>query len=121
MKLQLILSLMITKGSRVITSDKLKYKPSSNIYFENLFNYDDIDWGVIYMLPLLVTHSTYMRSFQYKILYIILCLNKKHHNFGIKSSRLCSLCNLYDETQFHIFYECDLMVGFSPMFSMFLL
>ena len=25
----------------------------------------------------------------------------------MKSSPLCSFCNLYDETLFHIFYECD--------------
>ena len=72
-----------------------------------MLNYDDIGWKVIYMLPRLVTHNTYMRSFQYKILNNILYLNKKLHIFGIKSSPLCSFCNLYDETPFHIFYECD--------------
>ena len=86
---------------------KVKNKPSSNIYFENLFNYHDIDWTAVYMLPRLVTHNTYMRSFQYKILNNILYLNKKLHIFGIKSSPLCSFCNLYDETPCHIFYECD--------------
>ena len=59
------------------------------------------------MLPSLVTHNTYMISFQYKILNNILYLNKKLHIFGIKSSPLSSFCNLYDETPFHIFYECD--------------
>ena len=63
---------------------KVQNKPSSNICFENLFNYDDIDWTAIYMLPRLVTYNTYMRSFQYKILNNILYLNKKLHIFGIK-------------------------------------
>ena len=62
---------------------KVQDKPSSNIYFENLLNYDYIDWTAIYMLLRLVTHDTYMRSFQYKILNNILYLNKKL--FGIKS------------------------------------
>ena len=35
-------------------------KPSSNIYFENLFNENDMDWAAIYRLPCLVTHNTYM-------------------------------------------------------------
>ena len=48
-----------------------------------------------------------MRSFQYKILNNVLFLNKKLHTFGIKPSRLCSLCNLYDKTLYHMFYECD--------------
>ena len=77
MKLELILSLII-KGSGVISFDKLtsieiysilvlklQNKPFSNIHFENLlFNYDDIDWTAINMLPRLVTHNAYMRSFQ---------------------------------------------------------
>ena len=95
---------LITQDSRVITLDKLtsteicfililkvQNKPSSNIYFENLFNYNDIDWTAIYMLPHLVTHNTCMRSFQYKILNNIIYLNKKIHIFGIKSPPLCSL------------------------------
>ena len=86
---------------------KVQNKPFSNIYFENLFNYSDIYWTAIYILPRLVTHNTYMRSFQYKILNNILYLNKKLNIFGIKSSPLCCFCNLYEETLFHIFYECD--------------
>ena len=71
----------LIKGSRVITLDKLtpieiysiliskvQNKPSSNIYFGNLFNDYNIDWTAIYMLPHLVTYNTYMRSFQCKIL-----------------------------------------------------
>ena len=86
---------------------KVQSKSSSNIYFENLFNHDDIDWTANYVLQRLVTHNTYMRPFQYKILNNILCLNKKLHTFGIKSSPLWSFCNLHDETPFHIFCECD--------------
>ena len=59
------------------------------------------------MLPRLATYNTYMRYLQYKLLNNILFLNKKLHIFGIKSSPLCSFCNLCDETPLHIFYECD--------------
>ena len=59
------------------------------------------------MLPRLITYNTYMRYFQYKILNNALFLNKKLHTFGIKPSPLCSFCNLYYETPYHIFYECD--------------
>ena len=86
---------------------KAQKKPSSNIYFENLFNCDDIDWSAIYMLPRLVTHDTFMRSFQYKILNNIVYLNKKLHFFEITSSPPRYFCNLYDETPFHMFYEWD--------------
>ena len=82
-------------------------KPSSNIYFENLFHDYNIDWTAIYTLPRLITNNTYMRSCQYKILSNVLFVNKKLHTFGIKPSPLCSFCNLYDETPYHMFYECD--------------
>ena len=59
------------------------------------------------MLPRLATYNTYMQSFQYKLLNNVLFLNEKLHIFGIKSSPLCSFCNLCDETPLHIFYECD--------------
>ena len=38
----------------------------------------------------------------------VIFLNKKNHAFEIKPSPLCSFfCNLYDETLYAIFYECD--------------
>ena len=64
-----------------ILISKVQNKPSSNIYFENLFTDYNIDWTAIYMLPRLVTYNTYMQSFQYKILNNVLFLNKKLHNF----------------------------------------
>ena len=111
----------LIKSSRVITLDKLtsseiysmlnlkvQNKPSSNIYFENLFNDYNIDWTGIYMLPRLLTCNTYMRFFQYKILNNVLFLNKTLYTFGIKPSPLCSFCNLYDETPLYIFYSASL-------------
>ena len=59
------------------------------------------------MLPRLAKHNTYMRSFQYRLLNKVLFLSKKLHIFEIKSSPLCSFCNLFDETPLHILYECD--------------
>ena len=116
MKLQLTLTNHhIIIGSRVLILDKLtsteiysiliskiQNKPS-HIYFENLFDDNDIDLLIIYMLPRLATYNTYMQSFQYKLLNNILFLNI----FGIKSSLVCSFCNLYDKTPLNTFYECD--------------
>ena len=59
------------------------------------------------MLPRFVTYNIYMWSIQYKISNNVLFLNKKLQSFGIKPSSLCSFCNFYDKTSFHIFYERD--------------
>ena len=65
----------LIQSSRVITSDKLasteiysifiskvQNKPSSNIYFENLFDNYSIDWAAVYMLLHLVTYNTYVQN-----------------------------------------------------------
>ena len=72
-----------------------------------MFNDNDIDQAAIYMPPCLVTHNTYMRSCQYKILYNILILDKKTSYFWNKVISTVFFLKLYDETSFHIFYECD--------------
>ena len=81
----------LVKGARVIklTSTEIysilisrtQNKPSSNNYFENLYNDYNIDWTAIYTPPRLITNNTYLRSFQYKILNNILFLKKKLHTF----------------------------------------
>ena len=46
-----------------------------------------------------------MRSFQYKILYNILVLNKKLYLSRITKSPLCSYCNTNDKIPIHLFCE----------------
>ena len=93
----IIHDLYAIKGSRVLTLDKLteiyplliskvQSKPSSNFYFENLFDENSIEWTAIYMPPRLATLNNYMRIFQYQLLNTFLFLDKKLRIFGIKSS-----------------------------------
>ena len=42
-------------------------KPTSNIYFQKLFDSTTIDWNKIYLSPCLATIDTTLHSFQYKI------------------------------------------------------
>ena len=78
----------VIKGSGVLTLDtltstkiysililKVQNKPSSNFYFENLFNGNDIEWAKMYMLPSLAKYNTCMQSFQYGLLNNVLFLN----------------------------------------------
>ena len=55
---------------------KIQNGPSSNIYFENLFNVSDIDRTAIHMLQRLVKRNTCMQSFQYNVIINVLFLNK---------------------------------------------
>ena len=72
---------IVIEGARILTLNKLSSKkiysilirnivnkPTSNIYFEKLFENTTLDWNKIYLLPGLATFDTTWRSFQYKIL-----------------------------------------------------
>ena len=85
----------------------LEYKkPTSQVYFKNLFENNDFDWNKIYILPRLATLDSVLRSFQYKVLHNVLYLNQKLFLFRIAPSPLCSFCNTEEETVVHIFYSC---------------
>ena len=110
----------LIKGSRILIIEKLTLKElyqilvssrtnkvTSVTYFETKFNANSLDWTKIFILPRLTTCNTYLRSFQYNILHIILFLNKKLYLSGITKSPLCSYCNTNDETPIHLFCECN--------------
>ena len=80
----------LIKGARILTLEKLSSeelysmlitkfidKPSSNVYFENVFPNTKFDWTKMDILNRIKTINTYLRSFQYKILNRILFLNQK--------------------------------------------
>ena len=109
----------VIKGARILSLDQLSSKeiysiltsnivnkPTSNIYFEKLFENTTLDWNKIYLSPRLATIDTTLRSFQYKILNNVLFLNKKLYPFGIINTALCSFCNTLEETPIHIFFDC---------------
>ena len=109
----------VIKGARILSTDKLfpkeiylilisniVNKPTSNIYFEKLFENTILNWSKIYLLPRLATIDTTLPSFQYKIFNNLLFLNKKLYNFGITNTALCSFCKTFEETPIHFFYDC---------------
>ena len=80
----------LIKGVRILTLEKLSSeelysmlitkvidKPSSNVYFENVFPNTKFDWTKMDILNRIKTINMYLRSFQYKILNRILFLNQK--------------------------------------------
>ena len=81
----------ITRKSRMVTAEKLttkkiyinlismtNCKPSSQIYFDNLFQNNLWGcWDQIYILSRKVNVYSYLRCFQYKIINNMLFLNKK--------------------------------------------
>ena len=92
-------------------SEKYK-KPNSQLCYERYFNKFDFDWKSIYLLPRMVTVSTKLRVFQYKILNNILFANKMVSKFKKVESPLCYFCKDEDETYIHLFHRCGKNVHF---------
>ena len=90
----------------VLISNTVNNKPTSNLYFEKLFENTTLDWIKIYLPPVLATIDTTLRSVQHKVLINVLFLNKKLSTFGITNTVLCSFCNTLEETPIHIFFDC---------------
>ena len=85
-----------------------RHKPTSQVYFENLFREQELNWKEIYILPRKVSLDCNVRSFQHNVLNNVLYLNKKLFIFGKMPSSLCSFCKQADETILHLFYECNI-------------
>ena len=112
----MLLNHHLVKNNDLISLDKLYFRelynilvylsphrPTSYIYFENLFREQDLYWKKIYLFPRKVLLDCYVKSFQYKELNNIL-----YFIFGRSSSPLFSFCKNVDETILHLFYECDI-------------
>ena len=82
-------------------------KPTSQKAIEKLLANDNINWQEVYMIPCKVSISSSIRIFQYKILNIILYLNRKISKFDQGVSHLCSLCLKEPEDILHLFCQCD--------------
>ena len=83
-------------------------KPTSQEYFQSYFSNANLMWNDIYNLPWIVTIDSQLRYFQYKILHNVLYLNKNLFLFHKSTTKLCSFCNLEDETAVHLFANCNI-------------
>ena len=99
-----------TKQFYDLLISKIFKQPSSQKTIARKLNVELSNWKEIYTLPRKITHDSYSRIFQYKILSNILYLNKHLHQFKIVSTLLCSLCSSVNETVFHLFGECLLTI-----------
>ena len=82
-------------------------KPTSQIYFENLFREQDLNWKEIYVLPWKVSLNCYVKSFYYKVLKDVVYMNKTLFTFGNSCSPLWCFCKNVVQTIFRLFYECN--------------
>ena len=81
-------------------------KPTCQNYHNRMFDGYNFTWKLIHKLPRIATYDAKIRIFQYKLLNNVPYVNKNLFHFGLILQPKCSICNLYDETPQHLFYEC---------------
>ena len=81
-------------------------KPTSQVYFENVFMGHVFEWDKIYILPRIVTTDSRIQIFQYNILHNVLYLNKKLFEFNRINFPECFFCKCGKETTIHLFHIC---------------
>jgi hypothetical protein len=99
------------KGSRgfyqVLLNPKMGTIKSHNLYEDLLCTeYPSKQWENFHLMAQRCTDSTELRWFQFKIIHNILATKYYLFKIGYENSPLCSLCNEYRETIYHIFCEC---------------
>ena len=72
---------------------------------------NNINWKYVHNIPFRSLINTKLRSFQYKYLMRIIPNNNFLYKININSSSLCDFCNMYVETNKHLFWECQLSRG----------
>lgn len=79
---------------------------TSQKQFEKYFPDLVFKWKDIYILPHVATVDTQLCIFQYKLLHNVLYLSKNLFIFITFDTKLCTFCNLKDETTTHLFANC---------------
>ena len=89
----------------LILVDTNTVKPTTQDYFDNLFETSQINWKKIYFLIRNTTLDTKASVFQYKVLHNILYANKMLKVENVTSPR-CFFCKFRDETIMDLFHDC---------------
>ena len=97
---------MTTKEIYSIIIKSSDWKPSTQLYYKNVFQNSNLDWKTIYMLPLIVTKDSRLPVFQYELLNKVLYLNKMPFRFGKLFHLFCSFCKMIEEILLNLFYNC---------------
>ena len=67
---------------------------------------DRLSWTAMYYMAFKATLDSHLRSFQFKIINIILITNRQLKLYQIKNSENCEFCRVETETFENLFFKC---------------
>ena len=120
---------LLEQISKLKSANKYFYNKQLNKVAENLVikphvkweqEMIDINWKIVHTLPCKSIINTKLRAFQYKYLMKILPNNRFLYKCNITSASLCDFCNMYIESNKHLFCECLVSRSFWTELEVFL-
>ena len=81
---------------------------------------DNINWKNTHKIPFRALINTKLRAFQYKYIMRIIPNNNFLYKININNTSLCDFCNMYIETNKHLFWECQWSRAFWTELEVFL-
>ena len=120
---------LLEQISKLKSANKYFYNKQLNKIAENLVikphvkweqEMIDINWKIVHTLPCKSIINTKLRAFQYKYLMKILPNNRFLYKCNITSTSLCDFCNMYIESNKHLFWECLVSRSFWTELEVFL-
>ena len=97
-------------------TNSLVIKP--HIKWEQEIN--NINWKIVHTIPIKSLINTKLRAFQYKYIMRIVPNNNFLFKCNINSTRLCDFCNMFNESNKHLFGECQWSRSFWTELQVFL-
>lgn len=70
------------------------------------------DWTKYFNMLKQMHCTTYLFTFQFKLLHRILPTNKFLYSIHVKDTKYCSFCNNEEETLEHLFFDCRIVNRF---------
>jgi hypothetical protein len=80
--------------------------------WEEILGIDIADWSIYFRILKKCCRDTYLINLQYKFLHRVIPTNTFLFKIHIKDTKLCSFCNVEDETVEHLFFNCPLLFPF---------
>jgi hypothetical protein len=84
--------------------------------WEEILGIDTADCSIYFRILKKCCRDTYLINFQYKFLHRVIPTNTFLFKIHIKDTKLCSFCNVEDETVEHLFSNCPLIFPFLRAF-----
>ena len=98
------------KGSKdfylPLISKKKHVTPTGEKKWNETLNNENFEWSDIFSRPFIVTKSTKLQWFQFRVNHHILTTNSRLFKSGLVITPRCTFCNKENETIIHCLWEC---------------